>query len=328
MTSCERHRSSAYSEDMRWRIVWQSQALGLPLETIANNLNIDISTVKRILSLFATTGDVCKKPYPSENAFRKINEPVQHFILYLVLDRPGIYLREIVSEVNAVLGLEITESAVCKFLHKAGFTHHKLATYALQRDDSLRAQFVADVSLYQRETLLFIDETGTDERDTIRKYGYSLRGKPLKTQKLLVRGERLSCIVAMSIEGIVAMKVARGSVDGDAFYNFVCTSLLTKLMPFNGMNPNSVVILDNCSVHHVNEVHQALDDCGVITHYLPPYSPDYNPIELAFSKVKYIIKSMEAEMQAINDLDTIVLAAFASITPADCQAWINNIGIY
>ena len=78
------------------------------------------------------------------------------------------------------------------------------------------------------------------------------------------------------------MKVTRNSVDGDAFYNFVCTSLLTKLMPFNGTNPNSVLILDNCSVHHVSE---ALSDCKVVSHYLPPYSPDYNPIEFAFSKV-------------------------------------------
>ena len=124
------------------------------------------------------------------------------------------------------------------------------------------------------------------------------------------------------------VKIATGSIDGDAFYNFVCTSLLTKLMPFNGTNQNSVLILDNCSVHHVDEVDQALSDCGVITHYLPPYSPDYNPIELAFSKVKHAIKSMEAEMQAVNDLETIVLAAFATITPADCQQWINSIGIY
>ena len=92
----------------------------------------------------------------------------------------------------------------------------------------------------------------------------------------------------MSMQGIVAIKVTRGSVDGDTFYNFVCTSLITKLMLFNnGMNPNSVVVLDNCSVHHIDEVSQALDDCGVITHFLPPYSLDYNPIELAFSKAKY-----------------------------------------
>ena len=102
MTSCEPHRSSAYSEDLRWRIVWQREALGVSCSEIATNLNIDISTVKRVLQTFATTGDVCKKPYPSDRAYRKINEPVQHYILYLVLMRPGIYLREIVSEVSSV----------------------------------------------------------------------------------------------------------------------------------------------------------------------------------------------------------------------------------
>jgi len=284
--------------------------------------------VNRVLDLFVNTGDVCKRPYPSERAYRKINEPVQHFILFLVLERPGIYLQEIVNEVNAVLGLDVTVSAVCKFLKRAGFTRQKLATFSLQRDETLRSQFVADVSLYRRETILFVDETGTDRQDTIRKHGYSLRGKPLKTQKLLVRGERLSCIVAMSILGIVAIKVTRDTVDGDAFYDFICVSLLPKIMPFNGINPNSVLILDNCSVHHVTEAQEALGDCGVMTHYLPPYSPDYNPIELLFSKVKYKIKSMEAEMQAINDLETIVLAAFATVTPADCESWINSIGIY
>ena len=113
----------------------------------------------------------------------------------------------------------------------------------------------------------------------------------------------------MSIRGIEALHISSSSVDGDVFYDIVNTSLLKKLMPFNGENPNCVLILDNCSVHHVDEVHQAFRDCGVLYHYLPPYSPDYNPIELAFSKVKYAIKSMEAEMQAIRDIETIIVLA-------------------
>ena len=108
---------------MRWRIIWQREALGVLCSEIATNLSIDTSTVKRVLQIFATTGDVCKKPYPSERAYRKINEPVQHYILYLVLTRPGIYLREIVSEVSTVLGLDITESSVCKFLKKGLVSH-------------------------------------------------------------------------------------------------------------------------------------------------------------------------------------------------------------
>ena len=302
MISCEPQRSSTYSEDMRWRVVWQSEGLGFPPKDIALNLNIDVSTVRRVLLIFQTTGDICKRIYPSERAYRKITEPVQLYILYLILSRPGVYLREIVCDLSTVLGLDVTESAICKFLKKIGFSRQKLALYALQRDETLRQQYVTDVTIYPRETLFFVDETGTDRKDTLRKYGYSLRGKLLKAQRLLVRGEHLSCIVAMSLDGIVAIKVTTGSVDGDIFYDFVCTSLLPKHMPFDGKNENSVIVLDNCSVHHVDEVQRALSDCGVITHYLPPYSPDYNPIELALSKVKYVIKSMEMEMQAINDI--------------------------
>ena len=213
-------------------------------------------------------------------------------------------------------------------MKKIGLSRQKLALFALQRDESLRNQFVTDVSLYHRQSLIFIDETGTDSKDTIRMYGYSIRGKPVKVQKLLVRGERISVITAMSMEGIIAMKIVRGGVNGDAFYEFICNNLVQHLMPFNSTNKHSVVVLDNCSIHHVDKVRELLNDTSVLTQFLPPYSPDYNPIELAFSKVKYMIRSMEMEMQAIDDIETIVLSAFSTITVSDCQAWINSIGIY
>ena len=317
-----------YGEDLRWRIVWQSCALRLSNKTIASNLSIDESTVQRIVRLFDTTGTVSKKPYPAENAFRKITETVQLFICNLILQQPGVFLREITNEVSNTLGVDVSESAVFKFLGKSGFTRQKLATYAMQRDDHLRMQFAHDVSLYSKQSLIFIDETGSDNRDAIRKYGYSLRGKPIKAQKLLVRGKHVSAIAAMSVEGIVAIKLVHGGVDGDDFYDFITHMIFPKLMPFDGSNQNSIIIMDNCSIHHVDQVQQVFTDAQVLTHYLPPYSPDYNPIEMAFSKVKYVMKAMEKDMQMINDIDIIVLAAFAAITKEDCQAWINKVDIY
>ena len=121
-----------------------------------------------------------------------------------------------------------------------------------------------------------------------------------------MKGVHITAIAAMSMEGIIALKLVKGSVDGDAFYDFIC-SLLPQFMPFNGFNKHSIVICDNCSIHHVDEVDRLLNDALVLTHYLPPYSPDYNPIELAFSKVKYMIKALEMEMQTINDIETIVI---------------------
>ncbi len=96
-------------------------------------------------------------------------------------------------------------------------------------------------------------------------------------------------------------------------------------MPFNGVNPHSVVVLDNCSIHHIEEVHTMLEEVGVMVLFLPPYSPDLNPNEEAFSKVKTNLKiSNDADF----DAETLLLNSFASITPNDCHGWISHPGIY
>ena len=174
--------------------------------------------------------------------------------------------------------------------------------------------------------LVFVDETGSDCRDALRKYGYGLRGRPPVSCKLLVRGERVSVIAAMNVEGIMTLKVVRNTVGGDEFLDFVQSDLLPTLMPFDGINPNSVVILDNCSVHHVSGVVSMITQVGALVHFLPPYSPDLNPIEECFSKVKSQLKSMETTAE--DDLETHVLAAFSCITPDDCQGWISDSQVY
>ena len=119
----------------------------------------------------------------------------------------------------------------------------------------------------------------------LRKYGYSLCGKTPVNHTLLVRGERVSAIACMSVAGLLDVKTVKGTSDGDTFYDFVQSHLLQHLMPFNGTDPHSVVILDNCSIHHVPEISRSIQDVGALIHYLPPYSPDLNPIEEMFSKI-------------------------------------------
>lgn len=176
--------------------------------------------------------------------------------------------------------------------------------------------------------MIFLDETGTDRRDTLRKKGYSLRGKPAKKQQLLIRGEHVTVISYLSVEGILGCHTVRGGVNSDVFYSITLKHLVPLLMPFNGINKNSIVIMDNCSIHHTQEVVSTTEDTGTILHFLPPYSPDFNPIEEAFSKVKTVMKGMENEMQALEDIDMIIYAAFSSISPDDCKGWIKQTGIY
>ena len=80
--------------------------------------------------------------------------------------------------------------------------------------------------------------------------------------------------------------IVAGSVNADRFEEFIEQSLLPHLMPFNGINPHSIVVLDNCSIHHVDHLVNLTESMGVLVLFLPPYSPDMMPIESAFSKVK------------------------------------------
>ena len=85
--------------------------------------------------------------------------------------------------------------------------------------------------------LIFVDETGSDRRDSMRRFGYSLRGQRCTTKKLLVRGQRVSAVAALSTERILDVKFIHGSVNGEVFSDFVERHLLPHLLPFNGSNP-------------------------------------------------------------------------------------------
>lgn len=81
----------------------------------------------------------------------------------------------------------------------------------------MRAKFMAEISLYDPFMLIWLDESGHDGRNTIRKYGYSMRGMPLCDQRLLVRGVRYSAIPIISLDGIHDVYIAEGNVNGERF---------------------------------------------------------------------------------------------------------------
>lgn len=130
----------------------------------------------------------------------------------------------------------------------------------------------------------------------------------------------------MSTAGLLDVKTHTGTVDGEIFYKFVQTHLL---MPYNGTNPHSVVVLDNCSIHHIDVVVKSIEEVGALVYFLPPYSPDLNPIEELFSKVKTTLKSLEIQQWTQTfDLETCLLASFTAITEEDCDGWIMDSEIY
>ena len=140
------------------------------------------------------------------------------------------------------------------------------------------------IEIYSPEMMVFVDETGSDNRDSMRKFGCALKGQRASSRRLLCRGKRVNSVAAMDMNGVTCVDSTTASLNGDVFCDFLECSLLPQLLPFNGTNPRSIVFLDNASIHH-----------GALVHFLPPYWPDLNPMEELFSKVKGVLKESDLE---------------------------------
>jgi len=247
---------------------------------------------------------------PSRNIsrleLRKIDEHIGLYVIGLVMGKPSFYLGEICQEIIQMLQIEVSPSLLCRLLKRYGMTRKKIRQVAKQRSESLRGGFRAQTFLFRREMFVWVDETGTDRKDNIRKFGYSLRATPPECHRILCRGERLNAITALSSAGIVAVEFTKQTVTGEAFFDFLRGILIPRMRPFNGINPRSVLVLDNCTVHHVQDVKDLLQQVGIVALFLPPYSPDLMPLEEAFSFVKYYLKKHDESLQTItNPIDVI-----------------------
>jgi len=129
----------------------------------------------------------------------------------------------------------------------------------------------------------------------------------------------------MNNKGVLDYNTVTGGVSAATFDHFIGTSLLPHLQPFNGVNPCSIVVLDNASIHHASDMLPYVRDAGCLVYFLPPYSPDLNPIECLFSKVKSILKAND-EAWSDFTVQTALALAFNNITEEDSESWFSYCG--
>ena len=326
MTSAELSRRAPYSADLRWCVVCQKIAMELPYRKIMANLNIATGTAVNIYHRFCNTGKVEHTKQPHRLNLRALTNNDELFVIGLVLDNPSLYLskmRQLVLEVN---GKEVNPSTICRVILKHGFTRKKIQHVAKQRSLVYRGWFLAEVHFYRREQLVFIDETGCKSKDHVRRMGYAMRGETPIQHRWLHKGEPISAIAAMSSSGMIAVEMKKGSVNGDVFFDFVHGSLIPQMLPYDGENPRSIAVLDNCSIHHIQPVLDLFRMMGILVLFLPPYSPDIMPIELLFTYIKYYLKDHDEIWQAMNHPTVLLQAAFDSVNQESCTNWITSCG--
>lgn len=142
-----------------------------------------------------------------------------------------------------------------------------------------------------------------------------LRGRAFKGERCVAsvpfgHWKTITFTAALRLTGFAAPFVLDGPMDGAAFLAYVRDVLVPSL------KPGDFVILDNLPAHKVKEVREAIEQAGALVRYLPPYSPDLNPIEKAFSKLKAILR--KAAARTLDGLTAAIAEALLAFTPAEC----------
>lgn len=169
----------------------------------------------------------------------------------------------------------------------------------------------------EADDLLFLDETSTQLAMT-RPCARAPRGERVVDRVPRNHGENLTCLAVLGPAGVRAPLVFPGALDGPIFAQWVREWLVPEL------HPGQTVILDNLSVHKNAAARQAIEAVGCQLRFLPAYSPDFNPIELIFAKVKTVVR--RAAARTFTGLVDALDAAFSSVTEADARACFRHCG--
>ena len=165
--------------------------------------------------------------------------------------------------------------------------------------------------------LIFIDETGASTK-MARIRGRAKRGRRCRAAIPHGHWKTTTFTAGLRLGGLAAPMVLDGPMNGDAFLAYIEQVLVPEL------TKGDVVIMDNLPAHKVSGVRQAIEDAGVRLLYLPPYSPDFNPIEMAFAKLKALLR--KAAARTVTDLWDVIADAIEQFTPSECQNYFAAAG--
>lgn len=167
------------------------------------------------------------------------------------------------------------------------------------------------------ERLVFIDETGASTK-MARRHGRSLRGERCRAPVPHGHWRTTTFIAALRLEGMTAPLLLDGAMHGAAFLAYVEQVLVPTL------SPGDIVVMDNLPAHKISAARQAIEAAGAELRFLPPYSPDFNPIEMAFSKLKAFLK--KAAARTVDDLWDAVARAIQTFSPTECMNYFAAAG--
>ncbi|OQE62925.1 hypothetical protein PENNAL_c0256G04169 [Penicillium nalgiovense] len=258
----------------------------LSMSQMAKAAGCNKRTILRISSNIRTFGSV-KAPPNKGGRPRSISPVMLEALCDHLIEKPSLYLDEMALFLWDEFDIQATKSSISRALASKRWSKKTARVKARERNHDLRDEYSHFISDFRSYHLVYVDEFGCDKRIGFRRTGWSPLGvTPVQVSKFH-RDQRYQILPAYAQDGIVFSRVFQGSTDASVFEDFI-----EQLLRHCGKwpEPKSVLVMDNASFHHSDRIEQMCSEAGVKLVYLPPYSPDLNPIEEFFAELKAFIR--------------------------------------
>ena len=305
-----------YSMDLRERVI-AAVVGGASRREAAEEFGLSPSVVIIWMQRFDATGSI--EPMRTGGSVSPLEEH-EEFILGLIKETPDMILDEIVEAMTKAK-IPGSRTAVWRFLDRHGITVKKKTLFAEEqkRADCARARrrWQREQGMFDPAHLVFIDETSTST-DMVRRYARGPRGERVIGYAPQGHRKTMTFIAGLRQRGMTAPGVIDGAMTGPMFVGYVEQILAPTL------ERGEIVFMDNASVHKVVGVREAIEAVGAHLIYLPTYSPDLNPIEMAFSKLKALLRA--ASKRTVPGLIRLIGKLMKEFSPKECRNFLAHAG--
>lgn len=301
------------SEDLRERVIEAVVCVGMSRNAAAKHFRVSIASAVRWVRRFAESGEVSPKPLGGDRRSGRV-EAHRGYLLGLARRTPDLTLLEIQERVVAHCGERFSVSVLWRFFDRHEITFKTKSAHASeqQRPDVLekrRRWFDGQLDLDPAK-LVFIDETGAST-NLARKRGRCRRGRRLRAGIPHGHYKTITLVAALRLRGVSATKVFDRPITAQLFEQWVEECLVPTL------GRGDIVVMDNLRCHKGDRVEELIKAVGAEVRYLPPYSPDMNPIEKAYSKLKAFLRKI-AE-RTIAGLIQVLQTCANIFRPVECR---------
>ena len=307
----------AYSQDLRERVI-NAGLNGMSARAAAAHYNVAPATASKWISR-AASGDRTAHKQGKQKGSKL--DPYQDVLLTMIRQSPDLTLQEIRITLLEEHQLSVGTSTIWRWLQRMDMTFKKKTAHASEQErpdvQEQRKLWEIQQSSFDLSQLTFLDETGLSTK-MARLYGRAPRGERLIASIPHGHWKTLTFVGALRQSGMTAPIVIDGPVNGATFLAYVEQALVPTL------SPGDIVVMDNLAAHKVDGVERAVQKVGARVLYLPPYSPDLNPIEMAFSKIKALLKK-EAK-RTIDELIEAVGKIIGMLSPDECMKYMAESG--